>query len=267
MNTRGMTASAPYTCGVDIGSTWTKVVLLDGGGEVVARALARTAMSFEQAAAAARDRALAKAGIAPEQVAATVATGYGRRNAPFADRHRTEIACHARGAFHHHPHACHVVDIGGQDNKIIHLLENGSVEHFLMNRKCAAGTGAFVEEIARRLDLDLADLEHLAEGADRDITLSSFCTVFSATEVIKLIREGERPENICKGIFNSVVARVAEMGQLGAKIVLTGGVAAAFPVVAAILAARTGAEVIVPPHAQFTGALGAALEARRPAAV
>jgi len=251
-----------YACGVDIGSTWTKVILLNSEGEEAARGLARTAMSFEQAAEAARDRALADAGIAWEQVAATVATGYGRKNAPFADRHRTEIACHARGAFHHHPHACHVVDIGGQDNKIIHLLDNGTVEQFLMNRKCAAGTGAFVEEIARRLDLDLADLERLAEGADRDITLSSFCTVFSATEVIKLIREGESPENICKGIFNSVVARVAEMGQLGDTIVLTGGVAQAFPVVAKILAERTGAKVTVPPHAQFTGALGAALEAR-----
>ena len=262
-----MTApGAGYACGVDIGSTWTKVVLLDGEGEVAARALARTAMSFEEAAGTARDRALDDAGIESDQVTATVATGYGRRNAPIADRHRTEIACHARGAFQHHPHACHVVDIGGQDNKIIHLLENGSVENFLMNRKCAAGTGAFVEEIARRLDLALADLERLAEDADRDITLSSFCTVFSATEVIKLIREGERPENICKGIFNSVVARVAEMGQLGDKIVLTGGVAAAFPVVATILAERTGAEVLVPSHAQFTGALGAALEALRPVA-
>ena len=258
-----MTGSTEFACGVDIGSTWTKVVLLNGVGEVAARGLSRTAMSFEQAALAARDQALAEAGVGAERVTATVATGYGRRNAVFADRHRTEIACHARGAFHHHPHACHVVDIGGQDNKIIHLLDDGSVEHFLMNRKCAAGTGAFVEEIARRLDLDLADLERLAEGSDRDITLSSFCTVFSATEVIKLIREGERPENICKGIFNAVVARVAEMGQLGENIVLTGGVAAAFPVVATILAERTGAEVFVPPHAQFIGALGAALEAQR----
>jgi len=252
-----------YTCGVDIGSTWTKAVLLDASGEVAARALERTAMSFEEAAVKARDRALSEVGIAAQQVTATVATGYGRRNAPFADHHRTEIACHARGAHHHYPHACQVVDIGGQDNKIIHLLEDGSVEHFLMNRKCAAGTGAFIEEIARRLGLDLAELERLAKGADRDLTLSSFCTVFSATEVIKLIREGERPENICKGIFNAVVARVAEMGQLGGTLVLTGGVAAAFPVVATILAERTGSRVLVPPHAQFTGALGAALEARR----
>jgi predicted CoA-substrate-specific enzyme activase len=222
-------------------------------------------MSFEAAASDARDRALAQAGIGPEHLAATVATGYGRKNAPFADRHRTEIACHARGAYHHHPHACQVVDIGGQDNKVIQLRADGSVEQFQMNRKCAAGTGAFVEEIARRLELDLADLERLAEGADRDITLSSFCTVFSATEVIQLIREGEGPGNICKGIFNAVVARVVEMGQLGKDIVLTGGVAEAFPVVGKILAARTGAEVLVPPHAQFTGALGAALEARRPA--
>ena len=260
-----MTATHKHTCGVDIGSTWTKAVLLDSTGEVAARALVRTAMSFEQAAVAARDQVLEEAGLSLQQLGITVATGYGRRNAPFADQHRTEIACHAKGAYHFHPHACQVVDIGGQDNKIIHLLENGSVDHFLMNRKCAAGTGAFVEEIARRLGLELSDLERLAEHADREVTLSSFCTVFSATEVIKLIREGERPENICRGIFNSVVARVSEMGTLGKRVVLTGGVVAAFPVVATILAERTGAEVLVPPHAQFTGALGAALTAHHSA--
>jgi predicted CoA-substrate-specific enzyme activase len=257
-------SEAFYYAGVDIGSTWTKAVLLDREGKVAARGLKRTGMSFEEAAREALDTAAAEVGGA--RPAFTVATGYGRRNAFFADARRTEISCHARGAYHHFPRECHVVDIGGQDNKIIHVLADGSVDHFLMNRKCAAGTGAFVEEIARRLDLELGALETMAERADKEITLASFCTVFSATEVIKLIREGERPENICRGIFNAVVARVTEMGPLGKTIVLTGGVVAGFPVVAEILARRADAEVLVPPDPQFAGALGAALEAAREAA-
>ena len=174
--------------GLDLGSSWSKAILLDGSGQVVARALQRTGISFEDVARDLRRVALEAAGAEEGRVASTVATGYGRRNVAFAQSRRTEISCHAAGAFHHFPREMDVVDIGGQDNKIIHLLDDGSVEQFLMNRKCAAGTGAFVEEIARRLDLDLGQLETLAEGADRDITLSSFCTVFSATEVIKLIR-------------------------------------------------------------------------------
>jgi len=258
-----MSGSPSYYAGVDIGSTWTKVVLLDEEGNVAARALRRSGLSFEEAAHAALAEALASCPGSPARAAHAIATGYGRRNADFADGRRTEIACHAKGAYRHHPHECHVVDIGGQDNKIIHVLADGTVDHFLMNRKCAAGTGAFIEEISRRLDLDLTKLEELAEAADKDITLASFCTVFSATEVIKLIRDGERPENICRGVFNAVVARVTEMGPLGKTILLTGGVAGAFPVVADLLAKRTGAKVIVPPEPQFTGALGAAVEALR----
>ena len=248
--------------GLDLGSSWSKAVLLDAGGAVAARAVKRTGLRFEEAAETLRDEALAAAGAEAAALAHVTATGYGRRNVPFADTRRTEISCHARGAWHHFPRECHVVDIGGQDNKIIHVRADGSVANFLMNRKCAAGTGAFVEEIAHRLDVPLERIEALAEAATRDITLSSFCTVFSATEIIKLIREGEEPENLCRGIFNSVVARVAEMGPLGTFIVLTGGVVGAFPVVAKLLAARAGAEVQVPPFPQFIGALGAALAAR-----
>ncbi len=254
-----------YFCGVDIGSTWTKATLIDEEKKIVSRAIYRTALSFEEAALKALVGVIEEAGILREAVVGTISTGYGRMNAEFADGRRTEIACHAKGAFHYYPHPCHVIDIGGQDNKIIQLSKDGQVEHFLMNRKCAAGTGAFIEEIARRLDLDLGEIQKLAEAADKDITLSSFCTVFSATEVIRLIREGEHPENICKGIFNSVVARVVEMGQLGDRIVLTGGVAQSFPIVQTIIKEKTGAEVFVPPDAQYAGALGAALEAWREA--
>ncbi|GAB6063501.1 acyl-CoA dehydratase activase [Deferrisoma palaeochoriense] len=251
---------AAHVLGLDLGSSWSKAVLLDPEGRVAARALRRTGIRFEEAAAALRDEVLAKAGV--PGVACTVATGYGRRNVPFADARRTEISCHAKGAYHFFPREMDVVDIGGQDNKIIHVRRDGTVANFLMNRKCAAGTGAFVEEIAHRLDIPLERIEALAEGATRDITLASFCTVFSATEVIKLIREGEEPENLCRGIFNSVIARVVEMGPLGEFIVMSGGVVAAFPIVAKLMAERTGARVEVPPDPQFLGAFGAALVAR-----
>ncbi len=248
--------------GLDLGSSWSKAILLDGSGQVVARALQRTGISFEDVARDLRRVALEAAGAEEARVANTVATGYGRRNVAFAQSRRTEISCHAAGAFHHFPREMDVVDIGGQDNKIIHVRRDGGVANFLMNRKCAAGTGAFVEEIAHRLDLPLERIEAYAEAATKEITLSSFCTVFSATEVIKLIRDGESPENLCRGIFNSVVARVAEMGPLGDFIVMSGGVVGAFPVVAQLLARRTGARVEVPPHPQFLGAFGAALVAR-----
>ena len=248
--------------GLDLGSSWSKAILLDGSGQVVARALQRTGISFEDVARDLRRVTLEAAGAEEVRVANTVATGYGRRNVAFAQSRRTEISCHAAGAFHHFPREMDVVDIGGQDNKIIHVRRDGGVANFLMNRKCAAGTGAFVEEIAHRLDLPLERIEAYAEAATKEITLSSFCTVFSATEVIKLIRDGESPENLCRGIFNSVVARVAEMGPLGDFIVMSGGVVGAFPVVAQLLARRTGARVEVPPHPQFLGAFGAALVAR-----
>lgn len=251
-----------FYLGLDLGSSWSKAVLLDASGEVAARAIKRTGIRFEEAAETLRDEALAAAGTDLSHLAQTCSTGYGRRNVPFAQSRRTEISCHARGAWHFFPQECDVVDIGGQDNKIIHVRADGSVANFLMNRKCAAGTGAFVEEIAHRLDIPLDRLETYAEAATKEITLASFCTVFSATEVIRLIREGEGPENLCRGIFNSVIARVVEMGPLGKHIVLTGGVAAAFPIVAQIMAAKTGATVDVPPHSQYAGALGAALSAR-----
>ncbi|GAB4276705.1 MAG: acyl-CoA dehydratase activase [Deferrisomatales bacterium] len=257
-----MSGPAPLFLGLDLGSSWSKAVLLDPEGRVVARALQRTGLRFEEAAEALRDQALEAAGAGPDRLAFTVATGYGRRNVPFADARRTEISCHAKGAYHHYPREMDVVDIGGQDNKIIHVRRDGTVSNFLMNRKCAAGTGAFVEEIAHRLDLPLERIEAYAEAATKEITLASFCTVFSATEVIKLIREGEGPENLCRGIFNSVIARVVEMGPLGGFIVLSGGVVAAFPIVAELLAARTGGRVEVPPAPQYLGAFGAALVAR-----
>ena len=168
--------------------------------------------------------------------ACAVATGYGRKNVHFPCLTKTEISCHARGAFHYFPEAITVVDIGGQDSKIIKLGPDGRCLDFKMNRKCAAGTGAFLEEIAGRIDLSLSELEGLARQSPTDVKLSSFCTVFCFTEILALIRRGIAVPDIVKAIFNAIVQRVTEMDVLSGKIVATGGVVAYNPTVAELLA-------------------------------
>jgi predicted CoA-substrate-specific enzyme activase len=179
----------------------------------------------------------------------------------FADDARTELSCHGVGCYHHFPSAITIVDIGCQDNKIIRLDESGRRVDFKMNRKCAAGTGAFLEEIALRLDIELEELERLASSTSEAVRLNSFCTVFASTEILSHLRRGEPLANLIRGAFASVVSRVAEMDRLDGKVVLTGGVVAHNPTTAEIFADKVGGEVKVPPDPQFTGALGAALTA------
>jgi predicted CoA-substrate-specific enzyme activase len=218
-------------------------------------------VDYEATARSCLEQALEQA--SDEQVAQTVATGYGRRNVPFADRAVTEIHCHGVGCYHHFAQAITVVDIGGQDNKVIRLDSEGRRLDFRMNRKCAAGTGAFIEEIALRLDLELSEMNALAESTSEAVRLSSFCTVFAKTEILSHLRKGLPVSSIVRGAFLSVIQRVVEMDPLAGDVVLTGGVVAYNPVVADILGDRIGREVEVPPDPQFTGALGAALIARK----
>ena len=252
--------SALY-CGVDLGASATKVVVVDAAGAMVGSSVRPSGVDYRAAAEAGRDEALARAGRAAADVARTIATGYGRDNVGFADERRTEIQCHGVGVYHHVGRAVTVVDIGGQDNKVIRLDASGHRLHFRMNRKCAAGTGAFLEEIALRLDLPLAALDALAAGAPTAVQLSSFCTVFAKTEILAHLRRGVPVGAIVRGAFSSVVARVVEMDPLEGEVVLTGGVVAHNPTVAVLLEARLGRAVTVPPHPQLMGALGAALVA------
>jgi predicted CoA-substrate-specific enzyme activase len=195
----------------------------------------------------------------------TVATGYGRESVAHAHDRVTEIHCHGVGAYHLVPRRITIVDIGGQDNKVIKLDAGGKRIEFRMNRKCAAGTGAFLEEIAVRLDIPLGDLDRLARSTTEAVQLSSFCTVFAKTEILAHLRRGVPIEHIVRGAYLSVVGRVVEMDRLAGEIVLTGGVAAHHQVVRELVAERTGAEVTVPPFPQFAGALGAALIGAREA--
>ncbi len=256
-------AGRPLYCGVDIGASATKVVLVDENGECSARAVRHSGVDYGATAELCLKEALTECGRTKDAVAYTISTGYGRENVAFSNHRHTEIHCHGVGCHHLVPRAITIVDIGGQDNKIIHIDEQGQRIDFKMNRKCAAGTGAFVEEIALRLGLSIDDLDDLAASTDTPVQLGSFCTVFSKTEILAHLRQGVAVEQIVRGAFESVVTRIVEMDTFLGEVVLTGGVAAHNPTIADLLSRRLGRPVTVPDHPQFTGALGAAILARR----
>lgn len=248
-----------YYCGIDIGASTAKLVIVDETGRIVGRALRRSGVDYAAAAEQNLAEALATAGLKREDITRTISTGYGRDNVAWSNGRLTEITCHAHGAWFHFRRRITVIDIGAQDSKVIHLDEAGRRSSFKMNRKCAAGTGAFLEEIALRLALNVADLNGLAEQSRKEVTLGSFCTVFTATEILSKIRAGDRVEDIVKGAFRSVVRRIAEMDAVDGDLVMTGGVAAHNPCLVRLVGESFGKPVLVPPDPQLTGALGAAL--------
>jgi predicted CoA-substrate-specific enzyme activase len=254
---------ASMFAGIDIGASATKVAILDEEGALLGSSIRRSGVDFAKSAEIGFGEALGQAGLETSQVERVFSCGYGRKNVAFANDTRTEIACHAAGAYHHFPGALTVVDIGGQDNKVIKLDPKGSRTSFKMNRKCAAGTGAFLEEMALRLDLNLADFNQMAQDAKEEATLGAFCTVFTATEVLGKIRAGVPVEALIKGLFSSVLKRVSEMDTLENTVVMTGGVVAHNPYLKQMMAAKIGREVHSPPRPQLTGAEGAALLAMR----
>jgi predicted CoA-substrate-specific enzyme activase len=201
------------------------------------------------------------AGAHKEEIVSAISTGYGRKNVSYAQDTKTEIGCHAKGCFHYFPFPITVIDIGGQDNKIIKIDEKGLRTGFKMNRKCAAGTGAFLEEMAMRLDIALGDMDGLAVQSQDMVKLGSFCTVFSATEVLENIRQGKKLADIVKGVFFSMIKRVLEMYSLTEKVVMTGGVVAHNPHLVLMTEEIIDRKILVPEHPQLTGAIGAALYA------
>jgi (R)-2-hydroxyacyl-CoA dehydratese activating ATPase len=249
--------------GIDIGSSATKVVLLDRDKNLLGWSVQRSGTDFSAVAESGLALALEQANLtARSGEIRTVSTGYGRKNVLFRHGDKTEISCHARGCYHYFPEAMTIIDIGGQDNKVIQLDEKGRRLNFKMNRKCAAGTGAFLEEMALRLNIPLGEMDGLAGQSREVVTLGSFRTVFTATEVLEKIRQGKKVPDIVKGLFLSVIKRVLEMDLLSAQVVLTGGVAAYNPYLRIMMEEQTGRPVRVPPLPQLTGALGAALLSR-----
>jgi predicted CoA-substrate-specific enzyme activase len=245
--------------GVDVGASHTKVAIVNSEKELIGHSVRKSGTDFTEAAEICLKAALEMARTTNEHIARCVSTGYGRKNVPFSHETKTEIGCHARGCYHYFPMAMTVIDIGGQDNKVIKVDDKGRRLSFKMNRKCAAGTGAFLEEMSLRLGIPLEEMDGLAEGAKNMVELGSYCTVFSGTEVLEKIRQGKKVPDIVKGLFFSVIKRVLEMDSLTDRVAMTGGVVAHNPYLVNMVEEITERDILVPEYPQLTGAVGAAL--------
>jgi len=169
-----------YLVGIDVGASTTKAVIINKEKQILGYAVVSSGADFKQAAEKGFQQSEERVGKKVADNCLVIATGYGRRNVPFAQKTKTEISCHAKGSYFYYPRAHTLIDIGGQDSKIIRIDNKGKRIGFKMNRKCAAGTGAFLEEIARRLEVDISQLNDLAEKAERSIQIGSYCTEFLA---------------------------------------------------------------------------------------
>ena len=253
--------SAIYTLGIDVGSTASKCIMLKDGQEIVAKSLIDVGAGTSGPQRAI-DAVLENAGMKKEDMAFTLATGYGRNSLMnFADKQMSELSCHARGAYFLFPDVHTVIDIGGQDAKAIRLDNKGGIKQFFMNDKCAAGTGRFIEVMARVLETTLDEMATLDEQAEDTAPISSTCTVFAESEVISQLSKGTDRKSIARGVHMSVASRacgLAYRAGLEKDIVFTGGVAKNAGVVRAVSSVLK-TDVIVAPNPQTTGALGAAL--------
>ena len=250
-----------YYAGIDIGSLTAETVIVDRAGQVVSYDISATGANSRVAGEQSFSRALERGRVPTEEIRFVVATGYGRTILPFATRSVTEITCHASGARHLFPKTRTILDIGGQDSKVIKLAPDGKVADFTMNDKCAAGTGRFLEVMARALEVDLNEMGPLSLRSTRLIPISNTCTVFAESEVISLVAQSTPKEDILNSIHHSICSRIAatmERVGLEPELTMTGGVAKNRGVVEQIRL-RAGMEPNVPAEPQIVGALGAAL--------
>ncbi len=251
--------------GVDIGSRTAKALIMDDS-RVVSWSYLLTGPDGEETGRKVLDEALRKGNLSFERLQRVVATGYGRLNVPFAHRHVTEISCIARGAYWLFPDVRTIVDVGGQDCKTIRCNSQGKITSFLMNDKCAAGTGRYLERIATTLALPLEEIGHCSlQGTEaEDISISSYCTVFAQIDVLRMLRQGKRPYDILAVASRAITKRVVSMVQrLGVEsaLCLSGGVAKNIGIVER-LEQSLGLKARIPSDALLVGAIGAALFAK-----
>lgn len=247
--------------GIDIGSTLTKVVIADEKENIISSLIGPTGAQHRHLALRVTKEALEKADLTFDNLDFIVATGYGRINVPFADKQITEITCHARGIRALFPSVRVIIDIGGQDSKGIKLDAEGKVVNFVMNDKCAAGTGRFLEVIAETLGINLNDMGEISLQASGFVQISNTCTVFAEHEVTSRLAEGAAIPEIVAGLHEAIAGRVVNMARhLGIEkdVVVTGGGAKNIGLVKAI-EGQVGFPVLTPPEPFITGALGAAL--------
>ena len=251
-----------FFAGIDVGTSYVKMVVIDEEYRIRGSHIERSGAVLDRSIDSTLKRVLAGSGLLRDRIIHITATGFGRGNVNFADSIKTEISCHARGAYYHFPEAITLIDIGGQDTKIINIGNDGKMLSFRMNRKCAAGTGSFIEEIALRMNIPLGEMNDLAARSDNSSALGSFCTVFASSEILTRIRNGEKVEDMARSAYESVARRVLEMDVFQGKLVMSGGVVKYNKVIVDILERHLGKSISVVPQPQLTGAFGAALYAR-----
>jgi len=249
------------TAGIDIGSLSTDTVIIGENKQMLSYSIISTGANSKKACDASFAQALDRAGLKKEDIDYVLSTGYGRKRVEFADDEITEITCHARGLHFQHPQTGRIIDIGGQDSKAIAINEKGKVMNFAMNDKCAAGTGRFLEVMARALEIELEEMGALSLKSNEAVPISNMCTVFAESEVISLIAEGKQVFDIVNGISLSISGRVLGLlDRVGGEgeIAMSGGVAKNIGVVSAI-EDKLGVKLHIPKEPQIIGALGAAL--------
>lgn len=253
-----------YTLGIDVGSTASKCVILKDGKEIVAKSLVDVGAGTSGPARAIA-AVLEAASMQKEDMAYILATGYGRKSLEeqgLADKEMSELSCHAKGAHFLFPNVRTVIDIGGQDAKVLEI-NNGAMVNFQMNDKCAAGTGRFLDVMARVLEVKVSDMEELGMQSTKEAEISPTCTVFAESAVISALAQGTDKRDIINGIHKSIASRVSGLARrIGVRddVVMTGGVAQNGGIVAA-LEEQLGHPILTSPLTQYNGALGAALYA------
>ena len=252
-----------YVMGIDSGSTSTNAVIMNADKKIIASTVVRTGAKSADSAARALEEVLKAAGLIKDDLFYIVSTGYGRVSIDFADENVTEISCHGRGAHYFNPAIRAILDIGGQDSKAIHLNQAGEVTDFVMNDKCAAGTGRFLEMIARTLEIDVSELGPAALTSTEEIEITSMCSVFAESEVISLIANNkEKPDisrGVCKAIANKAYSLLKRVG-MEEEFMMTGGVAKNPGVVKAV-EERIGSKLYICQEPEIVGAAGACLYA------
>ncbi|HYL84019.1 MAG TPA: acyl-CoA dehydratase activase [Candidatus Angelobacter sp.] len=256
-----------FTAGIDIGSTYTKVVILGDDGAIRGRALSSTGFKLTEISKQVYEKALQNAGLGPSDVSYIVCTGFGRHMANFSDTQVTDLTASAAGACHFFPRTRTILDVGGQTMKATRLDETAKVKSFRLNDKCAAGTGAFLEKTARYMGYGTAEIGPLVATSKQPVTISGVCAVFAESEVINQLSLGSSPADIMHGAIASLVDRSVQLMKrvhMEPEFTLIGGILR-FETMARVVREHLQTEVNVPPEdlVQFVNALGAAILARR----
>lgn len=254
---------ALFFAGIDIGSTMSKAAVVDAQGLMRGYVVGPTGAEHRRRANKVMEDVLLKSGVALEEIAYIISTGYGRVNVPFADKQVTELTCHAKGVASLFPEVRTAIDIGGQDAKVL-KIKNGRLIDFLTNDKCAAGTGRFLEVAAETLGLELNEMGQISLQSDTPVKINSLCTIFAQQEIISRLSEGQPLTDILAGVYIAVTTRVVKLARqlkVEPPVVFTGGVAKNSGMVKA-MEIVLGMPVLVPQEPLITGALGAAILAR-----